>query len=264
MFRSGSGRHCSCDGCGITDRDSQFLWIDGRSEAGGQDWSELQGSVLCMACYVAFFTKGSLARDGKQQPATEPCSCEACERQVGNEDSDDTTRADGEGLGHSGEWQYDSVELAGRVIGHDEFSGPGKSERTRHHSKPLTPSDRFCTYEGCKRPSDSSRYFRIDGVSEAGGQDWTLLAGSVLCAACYSQYKTRGTLERCGNRADPLPPSARRCSYQGCKRPSESSRFHLIDGASKSGGQVSRGVGTEDFEGSLTRCKLRRVVASRR
>jgi hypothetical protein len=244
------------------DRDSQFLRIDGRSEAGGQDWSQLHGSVLCMACYVVFFTKGSLERDGKQQPATERCSCEACEGQGGGNDGSDVRWVDGERVGNSGEWQQDSVEVAGRVIVHDESSSPGKSERIRHHSKSVTPSDRFCTYEGCRRPSDSSRYFRIDGVSEAGGQDWTLLAGSVLCAACYSQYKTRGTLERCGNRVDPLPLSARRCSYQGCKRPSESSRFHLIDGKSKSGGQVSRGVGTQGFEGSLTRCNLRRGLVA--
>ena len=53
-----------------------------------------------------------------------------------------------------------------------------------------------CSYEGCKSPLESRQYYQIDGSSEAGGQDWTELAGSVLCEACYGQFRKRGSLER--------------------------------------------------------------------
>ena len=56
--------------------------------------------------------------------------------------------------------------------------------------------EKRCSYEGCKSPHNSSRFIQIDGRSEAGGQDWTELAGAVLCHACYKQYSTHGTLER--------------------------------------------------------------------
>lgn len=255
MTHSGFGKRCSCDGCSSIGRDSQFLQIDGRSQAGGQDWSELAGSVLCMACYVTFFTKGSLATAG-EQPARERCSCEACEGQGG--DDGDIRWAEGEGgCSNAGDRQQDLVELAGRLPSHDESPRDDNSEGGGYHSKSLAPSLRFCSYQGCRRPNDSSRFSRIDGRSEAGGQDWTWLAGSVLCAACYSQYKTRGTLERAGNRGDPLPPSARKCTYSLCKRPFESTRFHQIDGMSKSGGQV-KSVLSSDFRGLGDRCRMLR------
>ena len=104
------------------------------------------------------------------------------------------------------------------------------------HSESASESARRCSYEGCKRrPDQSSQFYRIEGGSEAGGQDWTELAGSVLCHTCYTRFRKRGTLER--SKPEPLAGSARRCSYEGCKRPEESSQFLRIGGGSKAGGQ---------------------------
>jgi hypothetical protein len=73
-----------------------------------------------------------------------------------------------------------------------------------------------------------------------GTQDWTELAGKVLCHACYSQFRTRGALER--SKTDPLSGSARRCSYEGCKSPHQSRQFYQIDGWSVAGGQDWAGL----------------------
>jgi hypothetical protein len=157
---------CSYEGCKSPHESRKFIHVDGGGRAGGQDWSELAGSVLCHTCY-------------------------------------------------------------------DQFRKRGRLERTQN--EPLSGSARRCTYEGCKRPQESKQFYQIDGGSKAGGQDWTQLAGSVLCTACYLQYMTRGTLERTQNKH--LAASARRCGYEGCKRPGDSSRFYQIDGGSEAGGQ---------------------------
>ena len=92
-----------------------------------------------------------------------------------------------------------------------------------------------CSFPDCKSPHKSRHFYQIDEGSEAGGQDWTELGGAVLCEACYSQFLAKGTLERIKN--EPLRGSARRCSYEGCKSPHNSSRFYQIDGRSEAGGQ---------------------------
>ena len=73
-----------------------------------------------------------------------------------------------------------------------------------------------------------------------GSQDWTKLAGKVLCSTCYAQFRTRGTLERLKN--DPPSGSTRRCSYEGCKNPHQSRQFYQIDGWSVAGGQDWTGL----------------------
>lgn len=48
------------------------------------------------------------------------------------------------------------------------------------------PGQRFigrCSYEDCKVPDQSSKFFLIDGSSKAGGRNWSSLAGRVLCNA---------------------------------------------------------------------------------
>ena len=97
------------------------------------------------------------------------------------------------------------------------------------------PGKKECSFVGCKSPHNSRQFYQIDGRSEAGGQDWTELAGAVLCHSCYMRFSTRGRLERTRN--EPLCGSARRCSYEGCKSPHNSSKFIQIDGRSEAGGQ---------------------------
>jgi hypothetical protein len=68
-----------------------------------------------------------------------------------------------------------------------------------------------CSYEGCKNPTKSSRFYQIDEHKKAGGRDWRELAGSVLCMACYGQFLKTGTLERTVHRVVSVSASARRC-----------------------------------------------------
>lgn len=127
-------RRCTFQGCKRPESSSRFYQISGEGAAGGQDWSQLAGSVLCQACYKLFLTKGTL-------------------------------------------------------------------ERAMHMSEPLAPPDRRCTFVGCSRPNKSTKFYQIDGSSSAGGQDWTSLAGSVLCDTCYNKFLKRGTLQKTNKRS---------------------------------------------------------------
>jgi hypothetical protein len=77
----------------------------------------------------------------------------------------------------------------------------------------------------------------VDAVLVDAMQDWSKLAGSVLCRSCYVQYSKTGTLDRI--KQGPLAKSAKRCCYDGCKSPTESRQFLRIEGASQAGGQVA-------------------------
>ena len=94
-----------------------------------------------------------------------------------------------------------------------------------------------CSYEGCRSPTKGSKFHQIDEHTKAGGRDWRELAGSVLCHACYDQFKRKGTLERTVHKHAPLAASARRCTYEGCRNPTNSSQFYQIDEHTKAGGQ---------------------------
>jgi hypothetical protein len=161
---------CSYKGCKRPCKSRKFHLIDERSQFGGQDWTELAGSVLCDACYAQYSKRGTL-------------------------------------------------------------------QRTQVQHKPLVAYERRCSYEGCRRPTEGKQYIQIDGKSNAGGQDWTALAGKVLCNTCRQQYSIRGTLERLIRRGDPLSGDDRRCSYSGCKRPNKSTRFNQVVEGSNAGGQ---------------------------
>jgi hypothetical protein len=103
----------------------------------------------------------------------------------------------------------------------------------------MAPTDRVkrrCTYVGCDRPEESSHFYQIEvGRTSGGGQDWTSLAGSVLCNACYLRYARRGTLERPVNK--PLSAASRRCTYAGCDRPDHGKHFYQIDESKTGGGR---------------------------
>ena len=100
-----------------------------------------------------------------------------------------------------------------------------------------------CSHEGCRNPSKSRHFYQIDEHTKAGGQDWTELAGSVLCRTCYCQFTKRSTLERTRHQHAPLAASARRCSYEGCKSPTKGSHFYQIDEHKKAGGSGLEGAG---------------------
>jgi hypothetical protein len=66
----------------------------------------------------------------------------------------------------------------------------------RRKNKPLPDSTKRCTYELCDSPNEAGKFFRIEEGKTSGGKDWSSLVGSVLCQACYSRYRQRGTLAR--------------------------------------------------------------------
>jgi hypothetical protein len=82
----------------------------------------------------------------------------------------------------------------------------------------MSAQKKRCTYGGCERPEESCKFVQIREGSTLGGQDWSSLAGSVLCGACYERFKRSGTLER-SLKNKPLAASARRCTYASCERP---------------------------------------------
>ena len=222
---------CSCEECPSPDESSQFFLIDGRTKAGGQDWTELEGSVLCLACYEQFSRRGTLGRT-KGRPLSEGdrrCTYEMCPRP---DQSRKFYRIDRWSQAGGQDW----TELEGSVLCRacfTQYSRAGTLERTLN--KPLPENERRCTYDMCKDPGRSRQYYRIDGRNKAGRQDWTELEGEVLCKACYEQFLRRGTLKR--RKSNPLPDGDKRCTYHMCKNPDESRQYYQIDESSQAGGQ---------------------------
>jgi len=66
----------------------------------------------------------------------------------------------------------------------------------RRKNKPLPDATKRCTYELCDSPNEAGKFFRIEEGKTSGGKDWSSLVGSILCQACYSRYRQRGTLAR--------------------------------------------------------------------
>jgi hypothetical protein len=94
---------------------------------------------------------------------------------------------------------------------------------------------RQCTYSLCDSPPHQVRFYEIEVGKTAGGQDWSPLAGSVLCKACYERFRQRGTLERAQNKQ--LVGSARQCTYKHCDSPTHGSKFFQIEEGKSAGGR---------------------------
>jgi hypothetical protein len=228
---------CSNGECRNPTSSRHFYQIDEHTEAGGQDWTELAGSVLCLVCHKQFSKRGTLERNRHCHAplvgSARRCTYEGCRNPTKSRQFyqiDEDSEAGGR------DWR----ELAGSVLCHScykQFLKRGTLERTEHNHEPLAASARRCSYEGCKSPTEGKWFYQIDENKKTGGRDWRELAGSVLCHSCYNQFKRRGTLERTVQRHEPVAASARRCTYEGCKSPTKSSRFHQIDEHTKAGGQ---------------------------
>lgn len=63
-FLSLEERRCSSACCTRPTESRQFIRIHDGCTAGGQDWSSVEGLVLCHACYMAFMRYGTLERGG--------------------------------------------------------------------------------------------------------------------------------------------------------------------------------------------------------
>ena len=242
---------CTYEGCERPDESRQFIPITEGKTTGGQDWSQLFGSILCYACFKRYKKTGSLERtygkthianyvpggatsdethDGSHQPSNTRCSnqdCESPEREGGRLIRvDDTTRAGGQN------W----APVVGRILCKpcfDKFKICASLEKSV--SRPVIVGGKRCAYALCDSPEDSSQYYQIEEGMSTGGQDWSSLTGSVLCKTCYERFRKRGTLERSYHK--PLAASARRCTYEGCERPEESRQFLQIGDGTTAGGR---------------------------
>jgi hypothetical protein len=170
--------------------------------------------VLCKRCYDQFCRCGTLERT-KNEPLAESerrCTYDGCRSP---RDSSQYIQIHG----RSGAGGRDWSALAGSVLCRScyvQFSKTGSLERMKNG--PLAGSERRCSYLGCKNPNESGQFIQIDGASEAGGRDWTELAGSVLCQACYSCYVRRGTLERYVPGSEPTPSTSAAPAVSSRKR----------------------------------------------
>jgi hypothetical protein len=195
-----SARRCTYAGCERPEESSHFYQISEGSTAGGQDWSSLAGSVLCSSCYEGFRNRGSLERSNNKSldASARRCTYAGCERP----EESSMLRHISEGSTSGGQ---DWSSLAGSVLCiacYSRFRKSGTLESSRN--KPLAASARRCTYTGCERPQESRKFYQISEGSTSGGQDWSSLAGSVLCHSCYQRFQNRGTLEM---QRRPLPHS---------------------------------------------------------
>lgn len=128
--------------------------------------------------------------------------------------------------------------LAGSILCHscyNRFSYSGTLERSRKRT--LDDGARKCTFDKCPNPQRSSQYHQINEGCKAGNRDWSSVYGFVLCNACYSQFRHRGTLERSVAAKEPLAQSTRKCTYDDCDNPTSSTRFIQIDEGCQAGGR---------------------------
>ena len=224
-------KRCSYAQCDRPDNSPDFWVIQEGSTAGGQDWSSITGRVLCSACYQRFQRSGSL-----EKPKTRPvgnsqrrCSYEHCDKP---EDGCDFYQIQEESSAGGQDW----TSLTGRILCsscYQRYRRSGSLERT--YNRPLSATQKRCMYANCDKPEESSEFYQIQAESSAGGQDWSQLAGKVLCSSCYQRYQRSGTLERSYNK--PLLAANKRCSYELCERPDKSCDFYQIQADSTAGGQ---------------------------
>lgn len=114
-----------------------------------------------------------------------------------------------------------------------QFCRKGSLERTQN--KPLSASERRCTYEHCDDPAKGTTFLQIGKGRTSGGKDWSPVAGMVLCKACYLRFERKGKLERTVNK--PLAKTSRHCTYEHCDRPGQSNNFYQIQKGRTSGGK---------------------------
>lgn len=90
-----------------------------------------------------------------------------------------------------------------------------------------------CSYEHCPNPNHSSGggFKVVTGETKAGARDWSVYSGRVFCNACFTQYATRGTLQRPGRLLAAVPP----LSAQGHVAHSSHHHHHLEASVSSEG-----------------------------
>uniref|UniRef100_A0A7S0EHB3 Uncharacterized protein n=1 Tax=Hanusia phi TaxID=3032 RepID=A0A7S0EHB3_9CRYP len=81
-----------------------------------------------------------------------------------------------------------------------------KSKRPPSLPKCAGNQPMYCTYEFCPNPTHTSggSWKFVTAETRAGNRDWTQYIGRLFCNACFTQFATKGAMERLGrNRQGP-------------------------------------------------------------
>jgi len=202
---AGVTKRCTYEHCDSQGQSSRFYKIEGRMTSRGHDFSSIAGSVLCKTCYDRFRRRGTLERKKNKPLAVSARRC----AYAGCDSPRKGTRFHLIEKGRTSGGQ-DWSSLVGYVLCkkcYDRYRARGTLERTVN--LPLPMSARRCTYEYCDSPARSRHFYKIEKGKTSGGQDWSSVAGSVLCTACYNRFSRTGSLHRTDSR-----PSKRRTTSE--------------------------------------------------
>lgn len=184
-------RKCNYAKCERPEQSSLFYTIEKGKSGGGQDWSSLEGLVLCRNCYEHFHKRGTLER-AYNRPLAESarhCTNAQCDKpELGRRFYQVV-----EGQKTGGQ---DWSSLVGSVLCNAcycRFTRRGTLDRS--HNRPLVADNKKCTYTGCARPETTSCFHQIEHGKSTGGKDWSVIAGAVLCHTCYCRFRNTGTLD---------------------------------------------------------------------
>mmetsp|Transcript_30247 Transcript_30247/g.97286 ORF Transcript_30247/g.97286 Transcript_30247/m.97286 type:complete len:345 (-) Transcript_30247:160-1194(-) len=87
-----------------------------------------------------------------------------------------------------------------------------KSKRPPSLPKCAGNQPMYCTYEFCPNPTHTSggSWKFVTAETRAGNRDWTQYIGRLFCNACFTQFATKGAMERLGRQgpADADLPSS--------------------------------------------------------
>jgi hypothetical protein len=201
---------CDYDKCPDPTSSSHRYKISSGSQAGGQDWQQLAGQVLCQACYSHYSRHGTLTRKSIYcQPGEARCDYENC-TSTSICAKAHTIRSDCQAGGR--DWSaWAGKQLCSKCYKRYAFCGtleelPGQvisSQRTR-----LSQEEKRCSYEGCQNPTVSRTFITISAHCAVGGRDWSSVVGRVLCQACFGRFKKHGHLKRLT-----VAPGARRSRH---------------------------------------------------
>ena len=251
-------QRCSYEGCNSPNKSAKFLRIPVGCSTGGKDWTELVGSILCTPCHSYFRCYGTLKRTqshrlkGALAASARRCSYKECIRP---EKSCHFYRVEQGNTAGGQDWS----KLVGRVLCAScylQFKSRGTLKRSfqNHRVRASSPDhEQRCSYERCKRPSKSSKFYLIDHRNKGGGQDWSDLAGRVLCRACYQTYLSRGTLERCTERSKATSPAPSSKTYRlpfsdtGVKRQATSSSDDDDDNNNNNNNNVNQKIWRQNW-----------------
>mmetsp|Transcript_29621 Transcript_29621/g.71401 ORF Transcript_29621/g.71401 Transcript_29621/m.71401 type:complete len:542 (-) Transcript_29621:159-1784(-) len=243
-------KKCCFEGCTRPEISSNFYLIHKGNKAGGQDWSTLEGCVLCDACYSRYKKRGTLSKtDTAETIATlipaKRCSISTCEKP--EKSSRYFTVEQGRTSGGR-----DWTSLVGKVLCHtcyQRYKIFGTFDKKQAEQAgaiiPAAPGGiaiggtqpRKCSSQHCARPTQSTQYHTVEPGCKAGGQDWSSVEKQVLCDICYNRFKKHGVLGKLPAMDVASESESKKCSYSKCRKPDGSSHYYTIEEGKTSGGR---------------------------